>query len=101
VPSSPPPSDSATRSDALREESTLLANARAAVRRGDSRSALSSLELARSRYPNGALVQEREVLTIEALAQSGDVDGASAHATRFLKAFPSSPHSAHVRTFVR
>jgi hypothetical protein len=97
----PSSSDPSPATDALRDESALLGNARAAVRRGDSRSALASLEVARTRYPSGALVQEREVLTIEALAQSGDADAASSHASRFLTAFPSSPHAAHVRTFVR
>lgn len=87
--------------DALREESSLLAAARAAVRRGDSRAALTSLEVARSRYPNGALLQEREVLTIEALAQNGQSEEASRRAAAFLRAFPSTPHAARVRAFVR
>ncbi len=87
--------------DALREESALLAAARAAVRRGDSRAALTDLEIARSRFPNGALLQEREVLTIEALAQNGQSEEASRRAAAFLRAFPSTPHAARVRAFVR
>lgn len=87
--------------DALRDESALVAAARTALRRGDGAAALASLELARTRHPRGALLQEREVLTIEALAQRGDADTASRRATAFLRAFPTSPHAAHVRTFVR
>lgn len=87
--------------DALRDESALVGAARAAVRRGDGAAALASLDLARARHPHGVLLQEREVLTIEALAQKGDTDTASRRATAFLRAFPTSPHVAHVRTFVR
>ena len=87
--------------DALREESALVAAARLAMRRGDGAAALDSLEIARARFPRGTLLQEREVLTIEALAQNGNASAASRRASAFLKAFPASPHVAHVRTFVQ
>ena len=87
--------------DALRDEIALVAAARAALRRGDGTGALATLETARKQHPRGALVQEREVLTIEALAQSGDTAGASRRASAFLRAFPTSPHATHVRTFER
>lgn len=96
------PSGSVTSAvDALREESALVAAARVAMRRGDGAAALDSLEIARVRFPRGTLLQEREVLTIEALAQSGNAPAASRRASSFLKAFPASPHVAHVRTFVQ
>jgi outer membrane protein assembly factor BamD (BamD/ComL family) len=87
--------------DALRDEIALVAAARAALRSGDGPGALASLEKARKQHPRGALLQEREVLTIEALAKSGDAAGASRRASAFLRAFPTSPHAAHVRTFER
>ena len=87
--------------DALREESALLGAARGALRGGDGAGALASLESARTRFPNGPLLQEREVLTIEALAQTGDTGAASRRASSFLRRFPSSPHATHVQTFVR
>jgi hypothetical protein len=99
---SPTTSSSTTSSiDALREESALVASARAAVRRGDGAAALALLETARVRHPKGVLLQEREVLAIEALAQTNDAAGASRRASAFLRAFPTSPHASHVRTFVR
>lgn len=78
-----------------------LAQARQSLRQGDAAGALAKVEAAKTRFPNGALVQEREVLAIEALAQNGNSDAASRRATAFLQAFPSSPHAAHVRSFAR
>jgi hypothetical protein len=99
---SPPASGAPSSSnDALRDEIALVAAARAALRRGDGPGALATLDTARKQHPRGALLQEREVLTIEALAQSGDTQGASRRASAFLRAFPTSPHAAHVRTFER
>jgi hypothetical protein len=99
TPSSKP--TEAPRADALREESALVGRARDALRRGDTKTALTLVEEARTRFPQGILVQEREVVAIEALAKGGDADGASRRASAFLRAFPSSPHTAHVRSFVR
>lgn len=96
-----PTASATTKVDALREENALLAQARQSLRQGDAPGALAKVESAKARFPNGALVQEREVLAIEALAQSGNSDAASRRATAFVQAFPSSPHASHVRTFVR
>jgi hypothetical protein len=108
APPAPAPSPTATEApapttavDALRDERALLASARDALRKGDGRGALAILQTAQSRHPNGVLGQEREVLAIEALAQTGDRDGASKRAGAFLRAFPNSPHAGHVREFVR
>jgi hypothetical protein len=51
-------------------------------------------------FADGALAQEREALTIEALAHAGRREAASARAVAFLRAYPGSPHAATVRTFV-
>ena len=56
----------------LREESIAVLDARSALRSGDAARSLALLEQARVRFPRGALGQEREALTIQALAQSGE-----------------------------
>jgi len=98
-PRAPATSSGAIDPDALREESALVSRARDALRGGDPATALATLETARVRFPRGVLGQERQVLTIEALAASGDRTGASRKATAFLKQFPGSPLASRVRPF--
>jgi hypothetical protein len=52
------------------------------------------------RFPDGILLQEREALTISALAELGRSSEASARARAFLRAFPQSPHAERVRRAV-
>jgi hypothetical protein len=101
----PAPTTQAASSDAkppasssqLREESIALLAARAALRAGDAARSLTLLEQARVRFPRGALGQEREALTIQALAQSGERASARRRADAFLRAHPQSPYVADVR----
>ena len=81
----------------LLEESHALLDARAALRAGDATHALTLLERARSRFPRGSLGQEREALTVEALARSGQSTKARLRAEKFLRAYPQSPYAADVR----
>jgi hypothetical protein len=81
----------------LREESLAVLGIRQALRSGDASSALKLLEQARARFPRGALGQEREALTIEALAQSGAHAAAERRAAAFLRAYPNSPYAADVQ----
>jgi hypothetical protein len=81
----------------LREESLAVLAARSALRAGDAARSLALLEHARVRFPHGALGQEREALTIEALAKSGQGPAASRRAEAFLRSHPSSPYVADVR----
>jgi hypothetical protein len=81
----------------LREESLALLEARSALRSGDAARSLTLLEQARVRFPRGALGQEREALTIEALARSGQVAAAQRRAASFVRAHPNSPYVADVR----
>ena len=55
------------------------------------------LEAAREQFAGGALLQEREALTIEALARTGRRAEANRRAEAFLRAFRGSPHAAAVR----
>jgi hypothetical protein len=97
----PSTEESTTPSDSLRLESKAVLDAREALRAGDCGAALTRLDEARSRFPAGALPQEREVLSIEALDCSGRKDEAGERAAAFLRNYPTSPHAASVRRFVR
>jgi hypothetical protein len=81
----------------LRAESRLIARARAQLKQGSATAALQTLEQARSRFPYGVLVQEREALLVEALARSGRRDEARARGSEFLRHHSSSPHASRVR----
>ena len=94
------PSDARARpttTSQLREESVAIWEARSALRGGDAARSLTLLEQARVRFPRGALGQEREALTIQALAQSGEHASARRRAVAFLRAHPQSPYVADVR----
>ena len=83
--------------DTARAEARLVGVAREALQRGDAGRALSVLEDAQRRFPNGILLQEREALSISALAALGRKTEAAARAGAFLRVFPNSPHADRVR----
>ncbi len=83
------------------EESRRLAEARDALRRGDTSGALSRLSDLQRAVPGGILGQEREALAIEALAKSGRSTEAQTRARAFLQAYPQSPHAPRVEAFAR
>lgn len=58
--------------------------------------ALDLANFADDRYPSGSLVQEREVVAIEALVHLGRMDEARARGEHFLRRFPGSVHQRHV-----
>lgn len=70
-------------------EADLLEQARSALKSEPSR-ALARANEAAQRYPRGVLVQEREVLAIQALRRLGRVAEADRRAEAFAKAFPGS-----------
>jgi len=92
-PATPAPSP-ATR---LREETTLIRDARQALRAGDAARALRVLDECRRLFPAGVLQQERERLAIEALIKDGRGAEASARAAAFLRKYPDSPHAGEIR----
>ena len=67
------------------------------LREKQARAALAELDRLAALVPNGPLEEEREVLTIEALAASGSSDAARRRADRFLFERPQSVHAARVR----
>jgi hypothetical protein len=92
-PAGPPP----TSAGRLREETTLIREARQALRQGDAARALKLLDECRRLFPRGVLEQERERLAIEALSRSGRAAEASARAASFLRKYPDSPHAGEIR----
>jgi hypothetical protein len=90
-----------TAESTLGAESALVVSARAALRSGDCSAALSRLDGARASFGAGALDEEREAMSIEALACSGRPGEASSRASDFLRVHPESLHAGFVRRFVR
>lgn len=74
----------------LAKERELLDVARAALARGRSADALAAAELHAAKWPRGALLEEREVVLIQALAAAGRRTEAEAKAEQFRKWFPQS-----------
>jgi outer membrane protein assembly factor BamD (BamD/ComL family) len=73
----------------------LLGQAQAALASNPAE-ALAATERHRRLFPNGALVQEREVLAIEALSKLGQTARAKARGDRFLRTFPKSAYRSKV-----
>jgi hypothetical protein len=85
----------------LGAEGRVVLDARRDLREGRPDDALRLLDAARTKFPAGTLVQEREALSIEALFRSGQHEAAGRRAAAFLRAYPGSPHVASVKTFAR
>jgi hypothetical protein len=79
--------------DGLRIESAMLTVAQSQLRGKNPVDALATLRALAQKIPNGVLGQEREVLTIQALAASGNVGEARRRARAFVSAHPNSPHA--------
>jgi hypothetical protein len=94
----PPPSTS-TQAAPLPSEADLVGEAQSLLATNPAR-ALALCDRHRRLYPRGVLVQEREVLAIEALERLGRHEQASARGTRFLDAFPGSAHRSKVAAIV-
>lgn len=73
-------------------EVPLIRGAQDALVHGNYRDALRDAERHAVAHPRGVLVQEREVIAIEALAGLGRREEARTRAERFRAAYPTSPH---------
>jgi outer membrane protein assembly factor BamD (BamD/ComL family) len=78
----------------------MVSAARDALRAGDSASALSLLAKAQQRFGAGVLGQEREALTVEGLARSGQQAAAQSRGRAFLKNYANSPYAARIRALI-
>ncbi len=85
-----PTSSTRTADGDLVTEQVLVETARAAVGRGDSTSALAALDRHARIFPNGRLMEEADVLRIQALSQAGRTDDARARAEAFRTRYPRS-----------
>lgn len=85
-----PPASSRPPSLLAPSEAELLEQARAALKSGDSARAFQRVSEHAQRYPRGVLVQEREVLAIQALRRLGRDAEAERRAAAFAKAYPGS-----------
>lgn len=94
VPLAPIESTPEAKAERLRGERAILDTARAAVARGEGGAALVALEAHRSTYPGGALVEERDALTILALAKLGRTEEAKKKADAFRE---RNPHSLFLK----
>jgi hypothetical protein len=74
----------------LGAEQALLDPARAALARGDGKGALALLDQHARRFPDGALAQEREAMTIHALVRAGEPERARGRADAFHARYPDS-----------
>lgn len=92
--------DAADAADADPEtEAQLLHRALGAIGRSPAE-ALELVHVHQRRFPAGALVQEREVLTIDALLRLGRTEEARSRGARFIEAYPSSLHRRRVEALL-
>jgi hypothetical protein len=78
-------------------EAELLEQARTALKSAPAR-ALARANEHRARFPGGVLVQEREVIAIQALRQLGRSAEADQRAEAFAKAFPGSAFARKLKS---
>jgi hypothetical protein len=100
----PPPGAATERgpseaSEMAESEASFLRRTRAALV-ADPAQALRMTEEHASRYPRGVLLQERDVIAIDALVRLGRRDEARARATAFHARYPSSAHASHLAAIV-
>jgi len=86
--------------EGLETEAHLLARAKDALGPSPAEAYALTIEHA-ARFPAGALVQERELLAIQALVRLGRGNEAESRRTRFLAAFPGSAYRPVIQTAER
>ncbi len=101
APEAPKPAVRAATPPRPEAEAAMLEQAMSALQAGDAAKALKLCERhQRELGANGLLVQEREVIAIEALVKLGRAAEAKARAEKFKKAFPTSTHLLKVESLV-
>ncbi len=85
----------------IETEVDLLTRAQSSIASGDASAALELLREHAERFAQGALVQEREVMAIEALVNLGRLDEARGRADRFRRQYPASSHLLRIDSLVR
>ena len=100
-PVEPAPAVMATDGSALDAELALLRSARESLARGASTEALGALAEHERRFAAGHLVEERMLLRVQALCETGLHDQARAAAGQFVREHPNSPHAVTVTSMCR
>jgi hypothetical protein len=90
----------ADRASQLRVESAKLRAARSKLGAGDFQGALADVARLSAQFPHGVLIQEREVVAIDALTGLGESAAARSRAQAFLARYPDSPYAARLRPLV-
>jgi hypothetical protein len=92
----PPPAVADAQALSLSEEVHALDAARRELAAGRARSALTTIDAYRARFPQGSLRTEATVLRVEALLGSGNRAAAELEANAIVRAAPGSRHAARV-----
>jgi hypothetical protein len=95
-----PETQDARRATRLAAEAAAVVAIRRTLVSGRPQDALRRLEQARVEFPDGALAQEREALTVRALWQADQKDAARSRGEAFLRVFPRSPQAAELRALL-
>jgi outer membrane protein assembly factor BamD (BamD/ComL family) len=90
-----------TKETSLKDELAHLARVEAALKSGNQSRALTLLNEYRSQFSRRQLGLEAEVLTIQAMYESGSVAAAQSRAQRFLEKYPRSPLGARAKQYLR
>lgn len=96
-----PPTPTEESSRQLGEEAAMLSQIRSSLRSGAPGRALDLLVQYRTRFAAPLLEMEAAALRVDALCQSGDLEGGRAEAERFQTTWPSSPLVRRVRAACR
>lgn len=96
APETPEPAETRPEPSDSLGELRAIAVARDAVER-DPGAALGVLDKIRREYPKGYFVEERQALTVIALARAGQTAAARQQATAFLRAYPNGPFADRIR----
>lgn len=92
-----PTSAKRTSRGSLADEIATIDRARRALEEGDEATTRSMVDAYEAKYPEGAFVQEADVLRIEALLAQDRLNEASERARSFLQTNPESPHGPRLR----
>jgi hypothetical protein len=92
---------SVKKSGGLAEELAHLKRVETALRAGQPAQALAHLSEYRNEFPRRQLGLEAEVLTIQALYESGSRAAANSRAQRFVEKYPQSPLGTRARQYLK
>lgn len=81
-------------------EQALLDEARAQLEANNGAAALAALDRMKKRFPRGTLVQERELLRVEAYKARGQTLAAKRAARKFAKSYPDDPRLGEIESLL-